>query len=241
MSDETGSESSEGRTRGPGRGPAAAVVVLLSALAVLARSWGRRKAASERVTADEADVSADEAHVSADEADVSAMAEAGVPEVPPTPAEALAAAHVMIRERFAAARAARDLPSRTDHFAALLRELAAHEAAEQTAYHGVVDARQRLAEEDEAARTIARLEQLGVDSEAYGLQLDLIREGVERHAQAEETQEMPEFLDRADQRQQRRFVALLKAAQRIAGQLSGTTFAEMHDAALATLGSSDEG
>ncbi len=234
MSDETGSESSEGRTRGPGRGPAAAVVVLLSALAVLARSWGRRKAASERVTADEADVSADEAHVSA-------MAAAGVPEVPPTPAEALAAAHVMIRERFAAARAARDLPSRTDHFAALLRELAAHEAAEQTAYHGVVDARQRLAEEDEAARTIARLEQLGVDSEAYGLQLDLIREGVERHAQAEETQEMPEFLDRADQRQQRRFVALLKAAQRIAGQLSGTTFAEMHDAALATLGSSDEG
>ncbi len=233
MSDETGSESSEGRTRGPGRGPAAAVVVLLSALAVLARSWGRRKAASERVTADEADVSADEAHVSA-------MAAAGVPEVPPTPAEALAAAHVMIRERFAAARAARDLPSRTDHFAALLRELAAHEAAEQTAYHGVVDARQRLAEEDEAARTIARLEQLGVDSEAYGLQLDLIREGVERHAQAEETQEMPEFLDRADQRQQRRFVALLKAAQRIAGQLSGTTFAEMHDAALATLGSSDE-
>ena len=85
-------------------------------------------------------------------------------------------------------------------FAALCRFLAAHEAAEEECLHTpakeeldgdttVVD--RRIEEEDEAGRSIAELERLGISSPEFRDKFENFRLAVIAHAEAEEHEELP--------------------------------------------------
>lgn len=129
----------------------------------------------------------------------------------------------------------------TDDRAAALRHLlaylAGHEAVEEELLHPRVPAvdgadvgAERLREEAGVALQLERLEQLGVDSQAFRTQLSLIEEAVTRHAQAEELEELPglaEQLSDADAA----VVVRAFAAQEAWAQTRSGSFSEMLEAA----------
>lgn len=90
-------------------------------------------------------------------------------------------------------------------FRRLRRFLAAHEAAEEVFVHAratrLLDnsevADQRLNEEQEAARTIAELEKVEIDSGAFDQIFVELRSSVSKHARAEELRELPEMIERS--------------------------------------------
>lgn len=136
---------------------------------------------------------------------------------------------------------------RTVVFRRLRRFLAAHEAAEEVfvhagAAHLLEDpdvAGERLAEEAAAGSTIARLENIDVDSAEFDRILGELRASVSKHAEAEEQRELPGVIeasgpaDIARMRQALEHVDLVVARRH--GPLGGEdqSFARMVDAARA--------
>lgn len=99
----------------------------------------------------------------------------------------------------------RDGEARSRAFADLARYLAIHEAAEQLFLHGSMIrdpdgndgvAEQRVTEEQQATQVIQRLEQYDPDSFEFLTQFDLFQNAVSSHAEAEESEELPAFIDR---------------------------------------------
>lgn len=88
-------------------------------------------------------------------------------------------------------------------FRRLRRFLAAHEAAEEVFLHAGAArvlsdpdvAEQRLEEEDQAARRVATLEGVDVDSAEFNRVFGELRSSVSRHARAEELRELPQIID----------------------------------------------
>ncbi len=116
----------------------------------------------------------------------------------------VAAQHARIRELI---RAVHDTTGtdRTRAFTSLTRFLAIHEAAEQLFLHGSLlrdpaedaeVARQRVTEEQQTSQAIGLLESFGVDSFQFLTQFDLFEKAVTSHAEAEEDEELPTFIDR---------------------------------------------
>ncbi len=130
---------------------------------------------------------------------------------------ALAAQHARIAALFELVKGA-DGDTRRRRLADLTRYLALHEAAEQVALHGASVrealpstelARKRMAEEENAAHILARLEELDPGSTQFDVQLGLLEEGVSFHAREEEEKELPAFLAAADAAGHGRLMALL--------------------------------
>lgn len=94
---------------------------------------------------------------------------------------------------------------RDELFRPLVRLLAVHETAEEMAVYPALRrlgpegqrlADARLAEEDQAKKDLAGLETLGVDDPMFISSFLMLREAVERHAQAEEREVFPMLAER---------------------------------------------
>ncbi|MBI4899946.1 MAG: hemerythrin domain-containing protein [Actinobacteria bacterium] len=101
--------------------------------------------------------------------------------------------------------------------------LAVHETAEEmvlrpvssdVAGEAVTDARN--AEEKEANKVLAELEDLDVDSADFATQFLQFQKAVTDHAEAEETQEFPAVLAQCDEEQRLKMGSRLKAAESVA-------------------------
>ncbi|MHB1774047.1 MAG: hemerythrin domain-containing protein [Acidimicrobiales bacterium] len=124
--------------------------------------------------------------------------------------------------------------------------LAAHEAAEIEVVHSLASrdlgsdnevVTKRLAEEDEAGKVIAKLEQLDVDGEEFATEFATFQKAVIAHAEAEEHKELPAVAGDLDAQQVGKMVAALKEVPGIAfartEQLAanGNSFAAMLETA----------
>jgi len=105
--------------------------------------------------------------------------------------------HEQIKQLFSEVRGAAGKP-REEAFFALRRLLAVHETAEEEIVHpaarraipdgdSVVNA--RLLEENEAKKSLSRLEGMDIDSAEFETEFDLLERSVLTHARAEETEE----------------------------------------------------
>lgn len=148
------------------------------------------------------------------------------PEMPASPSggdvvDVLRAQHRRIEALFAAVESA-DPERRTEAFSALVEFLHKHEHAEQSVVHRrlrgqdedaarTVDG--RLHEEEEAARSLGELIQLGVDDSRFAGELRALRDSVLAHATHEETMEFPEIRRRFDEDVRRSMANQVLAAQ----------------------------
>lgn len=175
----------------------------------------------------------------------------------------LAGQHARIRELFATALAAPP-EGRAQQFGRLSRLLAIHEAAEQESLHGAADpaadsdlgiaatdkatdeevSAQRRREEQAAGDTIENLQGMDPTSLSFRMQLAQLQEAVSRHADAEETEELPRFLARASAQQRDHALMTLGRVDELAADTSeqaavpaGVGFAEQLAAARLALGS----
>ncbi|MCZ7525016.1 MAG: hemerythrin domain-containing protein [Acidimicrobiia bacterium] len=105
--------------------------------------------------------------------------------------------HRQIERQFDSIEMATDLQARDDAFRELVRTLVAHETAEQVIVHPLTRRRSeevaeaRLAEEKEGEVLLALLEELGVGSDDFEIQLARLRRDVLEHAGREERDEHP--------------------------------------------------
>lgn len=109
---------------------------------------------------------------------------------------------------------------RRANLAALRRLMALHEAAEQATLHPLLatlggpeseSGRERMAEEEEAANLVDRLDGFEVSSYEFIMQLQLLEEAMTFHATAEEERELPRLRD-APEADLRRAVGALATA-----------------------------
>jgi hemerythrin superfamily protein len=132
--------------------------------------------------------------------------------------------HSQIRDLFEAVENSLG-PARRDAFDRLVRLLAVHETAEEEIIHPmarrtlpggdeIVD--DRLAEERNAKRKLARLEEMDPDSRAFLTQLDELRITVLTHARAEERYEFHRLRAELSQAQRRGLAAAVRVAESIA-------------------------
>lgn len=127
-------------------------------------------------------------------------------------------------------------PARQEAFDALRAFLAHHEAAEEEIIHPAVEgrdggepvARQRETEERNAAQQVKRLETLDLDSPEFGIQFDLFEEAVTRHAEAEETEELPMLESAMTPEQADLALRVLDEVEQSGGAVTGN-FATMLD------------
>lgn len=138
-----------------------------------------------------------------------------------------------------------DAAQRGAAFLTLRRFLAAHEAAEQASMHekfrsgsgdaGVVDEREH--EEQEAGNVIADLEGLDPSGREFDSAFAAFAESVISHAEAEEHDELPAFLDRISDDDARDIVATLDKVESVAADTATQTssddvkFADLLEAA----------
>ena len=160
----------------------------------------------------------------------------------------LAVQHARVRAMFQDATTAEGV-ERSIAFDRLARYLAIHEAAEQVALHGqgvrllgehAAVSQARLTEEREASAMVERLFSLDPEDFAFGVQLGLLEEAVVRHAQAEESVELPAVLIAMDADDIRAAEATLSLVDDVFDQdpdegpvSPRLTFAEQHRAAVA--------
>ena len=151
----------------------------------------------------------------------------------------LAGQHAKIRGLFATVLAAPP-EGRAQEFGRLERLLAIHEAAEQESLHGTavpaapsdlgtaatgdasdeeVSAR-RLREEEAAGDTLEHLQGMDPTSLFFRLQVEDLEEAVKRHADAEETEELPRFLARASAEQRDHALLTMGRVEELAADTS---------------------
>lgn len=115
-----------------------------------------------------------------------------------------------------------DGPERAERFGALVRLLAAHEAAEEEIVHpfarGRIDGgepvvEQRLEEEQATRRAVRALEDLGTDAPAFPERLARLRQEVLAHAEAEERYEFAHLRVAAGRDQLENLAKAVKAVQ----------------------------
>lgn len=148
--------------------------------------------------------------------------------------------HAHIRDLFAAAQSA-PREGRGSAFNELARFLAIHEAVEQEALHvGAAPApdsdiatptptssaqdvaAQRLREEEAAAKTVTHMETMDASSGSFLIQLQLLEEAVSRHAEMEETEEVPRFVAVASSEELAGVVVALRRVDELAADVSET-------------------
>jgi hypothetical protein len=117
--------------------------------------------------------------------------------------------HARIRDQFDVV-AGTPEPGREAAFDVLRELLAAHEAAENVALRAFTEkllppelTRARSAEEEAAARELAELEHVDVQSPEFAPRLRLLEEAFALHAVHEETEEFPAVLAELGEQQQR--------------------------------------
>lgn len=115
--------------------------------------------------------------------------------------------------------------ARRDAFDRLVRTLTVHETAEEEIVHpyarrhldrGETVVEDRLQEENEAKRMLARLERMDPHEPDFMRQLEKLREDVTAHAESEERYEFACLQDVTDQRERRGLAAGMKAAEAMA-------------------------
>lgn len=132
--------------------------------------------------------------------------------------------HMSIRDLFTKV-ATTAGPARRTAFEQLVRLLAVHETAEEQLIHplarisvhgggDVVD--DRLAEEHEAKKALAALEELGPDAPEFDVRFAAFRADVLKHAHHEETYEFRYLRARVPAVQLRALVPMVKAAEAVA-------------------------
>jgi hemerythrin superfamily protein len=114
---------------------------------------------------------------------------------------------------------------RSEVWQALVRGLAVHETAEEEIVHpqvrrlvdggdDIVD--KRVAEEDEAKKGLADLENLGADAPEFDSRVRAFMQKVLSHAEAEEREELPELRTAADDDVRRRMARIYHIAKSVA-------------------------
>jgi hemerythrin superfamily protein len=132
--------------------------------------------------------------------------------------------HEQIRQLFTELRAANG-KAREEAFFSLRRLLAVHETAEEEIVHpaarralrdgdSVVDA--RLLEENQAKKTLAKLEGMHIDSTEFATELDLLERSVLTHARAEEQEEFSRLGSSLDQGRLEKMRAAAEFAEKMA-------------------------
>lgn len=115
--------------------------------------------------------------------------------------------------------------ARAKSFYALRRLLAVHETAEEEIVHpaarrtlangkAIIEA--RLAEEREAKRVLAELEDLGVDSVEFEHGFEKLKAGVLAHAESEEREEFAQLAGALDQSRLERMRTVAELAEKVA-------------------------
>jgi Hemerythrin HHE cation binding domain len=134
----------------------------------------------------------------------------------------LLAQHARIRELFVQVKHAPD-GSRAEVFDELRALLAVHETSEELVLRPVADqddwkhvADARNAEEKEANRVLAELEDLDPATESFVAKLEAFQMAVEQHAEAEEKQEFPRVLAACDEEQRQKMGKRLLSVQSMA-------------------------
>lgn len=116
-------------------------------------------------------------------------------------------------------------PARAKAFLALRRLLVAHEAAEETIVHpsarqvvpfGEFIVAARTEEERRLAKTLAFLETVDVDSDAFETQFQVLRHGVIEHIELEEREELEHLRDAFDDEQLERMRIAMEVVEEIA-------------------------
>lgn len=114
-------------------------------------------------------------------------------------------------------------PDRAAALSELTRFLVIHESGEHAALHAPSLAHfsdtelagSRLQEEEHAGHILQRLAELGVDSAAFATQVDLLLGALDRHARAEEQEELPAFAAQASAAEQQRLVGTLRRIEEL--------------------------
>jgi len=132
--------------------------------------------------------------------------------------------HTQVRELLIAV-AERQGAGRDTAFAALVRLLAVHEAAEEQVLHPIARVRlpdgdtiadARIQEEEESKRLLQELERMGTGHDDFDSRFARLRELVIQHASNEEHQEFPGVREHYDERERSLLGAALKAAEALA-------------------------
>lgn len=129
--------------------------------------------------------------------------------------------HAEIKRRFNALAVAGSAPDKREALSALIHKLVVHETAEQevlhpltrVASHGDAVADLRIAEEDHAEDLLARLEQLDVEAPGFDAMIAALRHDVLRHADAEQTTELPKIEQAVDAGKLTRLAPIFRAAE----------------------------